>query len=289
MIPLAASALAEALPLDAEPARPTPALLDAWRQLHYAAQVASEVGKAWATPAADDSHSSLEWRDAALLGVEVPAARPFRATLGAADLSLALVDARGAALAERSLAGATGAEGLAWIRAEATRLAGEGPRQRAVPAPDLPPHPVAQGARFASVDRAAFADLGRLLAAADSVLRRLADSAPGASPVRVWPHHFDMATLVALAPDRSVGVGLATPDALAASGYWYVSPWSASPRAAASWPALPHGAWLERGGPLRLAALPLAEVAALGDPPARRAAVAGFLASAFRASVAALG
>jgi hypothetical protein len=110
-----------------------------------------------------------------------------------------------------------------------------------VPAPDLPKHALADGAAFARHDAASFASLAALLAGADALLRALAGALPSPSPVRIWPHHFDIAVLAAPARDRAIGVGLAVPDALHASGYWYVSPWAATPPS----------------GGLRLAALPL--------------------------------
>ena len=242
---------------------------------------------------ADDSHSSFGWRDGSLFGVAVPAARPFRAALRARDLELALVDEQGAALARRALHGATLDEAMAWVRGAAERAAGEPPRQAAVPAPDLPPHAVAKGGRFA-LDPSSFAGLARLLGGAHAILAEIAAQLGGGA-VRVWPHHFDMATLAAVeargaAPAKTIGVGLATPDAVAASGYWYVSPWAESPPAAAPrWPALAHGRWFERGGSLWMGALPLDEIASLRGAPERCQAVVGFLADAVEASRAALG
>jgi len=53
---------AAAAPVAARAVTPTAALVDAWRQLHHAAQIASEVGKSWAAARADDSHSNFAWR-----------------------------------------------------------------------------------------------------------------------------------------------------------------------------------------------------------------------------------
>ena len=214
---------------------------DAWRQLHYAAQAASEVGKSWSAPRADDSHSSLVWEGTALLGERVRAAHPFRAALDVPSFALSLRDETGADLATLPLAGETLVGALAWTRAEAARRAGP----------------------------------ARQLAVAD--------------PVRVWPHHFDMAALAAVAPDRTIGVGHAVPDAVEPSGYWYVSPWAAdaASRAGSRWPALAHGRWVDRGGPLRMAVFPLDAWSAL-PTPARGRALGEFLADAVGASRTAL-
>jgi len=274
----------------ARPVMPSAALLDAWRQLHYAAQVASEVGKAWAPPQADDSHSSFGWQDGCLVGAWAPAARRFRASLRARDLELALVDEAGTALARRALSGSKLDEAMAWVRDAALRAAGGPARQPAAPAPELPPHPIAAGAPFA-LEPAPFAELARLLAAANTVLCEVAKPL-GAGAVRVWPHHFDMAALAAVeerrgAATKTLGVGLATPDAIAGAGYWYASPWAArEPASALRWPPLECGRWIERGAALRMAALPLDELAAAAAGPA---ALAGFLADAVAACRASLG
>jgi hypothetical protein len=289
---LAAAAAAEG----PAPVVPTPALVDAWRQAHHAAQIASEVGKAWAPVAGDDSHSSFVWERGALVGVAVPGARPFRAALRVASLALELAALDGEALAQLPLAGVTLEQGMAWIRKEAERLAGTGPRQPAQPAPDLPRHPVAAGARFVLGEAFAFVELARLLGAADAVLRRVAAGLPGASDVRCWPHHFDLATLAPVgsstraAATKTIGVGLAVPDAISAAGYWYVSPWAQPPRDADAlrWAALAHGRWIERGA-WRMAALPLDEIAAIAAPDARGRALASFLVGAIEASREALG
>jgi hypothetical protein len=276
-----AAALAPALADGA--VHPSAALLEAWRQAHYAAQLASEVGKGWAEEREDDSHSSFVWQGGALHGAPIAAATPFHAALRIRDLALALEDDGGAPCAVRALAGTSFAEGLAWVRAEAGRLGGPA-RQAARPAPDLPPHPLAAGARF-GVAPAALAELARLLAQADTVLRRIARELPDAGSPRCWPHHFDLAILAPLAsgPDgtlsASLGLGLAVPEAFAASGYWYASPWSASQAAAFAPATLPSGRWVARGAGPPLGVLPLDELASLA-PPTAAAALAGFLAAA---------
>jgi hypothetical protein len=261
-----AAALGDAIPI-------APPLVAAWRQLHHAAQIAAEVGKSWAVPQPDDSHSNFEWRDGSLVGASVPAPRPFRAALRAQDLALRLVAEDGAVLAARMLAGATVAEASSWVRAQAALFAGSGERQPAVAAPDLPDHPVAHGAPFALHDRDAAAALVRLLGCADAVLRAIAAAAPSAPPVRIWPHHFDMAALIAPDPDRSIGVGLAVPDATEASGYWYVSSWSARPR----------------GDALPMATLALDAWARIEKRDERSRTLAAFLADSIAARAAQLG
>jgi hypothetical protein len=265
---------------------PDASFQDAWRQIHYAAQLASEVGKAWAEPQADDSHSNFDWREGTLRGRMIAAPRPFRAVLRPRELTLALVGDDGSQIAALPLDGLRFAEAMEWIRAEAARAADGPPRQASVPAPDLPPHPIASGAPFRCEPQAAFASFADVYTGADAVLRAVAAALPNASPISVWPHHFDIATLASIAVGRTLGIGLAVPDAIEASGYWYVSPRSeAPPGGALEWGALVNGRWVEQDG-LRMAVLPFDAWSALSEPGARADALAEFLRDACRIAAA---
>jgi hypothetical protein len=214
--------------------RPPTDLVDARLQLHWAAQLVSAVGTTLLPAAADDSHTNLEWLTApALLAGGRTAETPrCRAALRPADLHLLLLDANDAAIAEHALNGMTLSQGLVWLEQEIAAL-GERPlpkplRRRAL---DLPDHAVGRGAPFRATDAAALTELGRWYANGDAVLRAVAGRTPHATPVRCWPHHFDIATLVTVEADvhdtpvRTIGIGLSPGDASYAEPYWYVTPW----------------------------------------------------------------
>jgi hypothetical protein len=64
----------------------------------------------------------------------------------------------------------------------------------------------------------------------EAFARTNADLDPGPSPVRCWPHHFDIATYVSLeAGDaeeaRGIGVGMSPGDGSYDQPYFYVNPW----------------------------------------------------------------
>lgn len=59
---------------------------------------------------------------------------------------------------------------------------------------------------------------------------RISDVKPGSSPVRCWPHHFDMATYVSFqAGDAEhapgIGIGMSPGDGSYDEPYFYVNPW----------------------------------------------------------------
>lgn len=62
------------------------------------------------------------------------------------------------------------------------------------------------------------------------LVARIADLNPGASAIRCWPHHFDLATYVSLEQGnaetaRGIGVGLSPGDESYDQPYFYVNPW----------------------------------------------------------------
>ena len=79
---------------------------------------------------------------------------------------------------------------------------------------------------------------------------KLADE-PGASAVRTWPHHFDLAVLISIDQtgsenDRSIGVGFSPGDGSYAEPYLYITPWPYPD--SSKLPDAPHGlAWHTQG------------------------------------------
>jgi hypothetical protein len=202
-------------------------IADARLAAHWAAQLAAAPASLLPR-APDDSHASLEWRSGVLFGAPVDGRR---AGLRVDELTL-VIDS-GASL---PLSGRTLADGLAWLSERFGRAVVR-------PSHDLPASPIATGGAFPPVT-SALGDLARLFATADTTLRALAASTAGASPVRCWPHHFDIATLISLdAPHRetSIGAGLSPGDASYADPYWYVTPWPYPPLDRL--PHLPAGHW----------------------------------------------
>jgi hypothetical protein len=63
-----------------------------------------------------------------------------------------------------------------------------------------------------------------------AIVSATSDLKPGPSPVRCWPHHFDIATYVSLEtgdPEtaRAIGIGMSPGDEGYSQPYFYVNPW----------------------------------------------------------------
>ncbi len=229
-------------------------LVDARLQLHHAAQVVASVGKTLLEPRPDDGHPNLGWLAVAeaLAGHVVGDGSRFQAALDPAGARLLLLDGDGALAGDFALRGHALPDAYAWLAWVITDRFGRAlPSGLVSPGYELPDHPIARGAPFTAAPEAC-AEVGRWLDAADAAITELAARTEGASDVRCWPHHFDLATLVTVeraadgSASRTIGVGLSPGDESYPEPYAYVSPWP-YPDAKAHLPPLPVGCWHRDG------------------------------------------
>lgn len=229
-------------------------LIDARLQMHWAAQAASAVGKLLGAPQPDFSERSFQWLEGSRCLAQTPVAgrTTFRSALRFDPPALAFLDESNSSLREFSLHGRTLDEAYSWVRETTEELYGAplpGELERDA---DLPPHRVAEGAPFHIGSPAPFAELGRYFGGASRILETLAARFPGASAIRCWPHHFDLATLIQLDsggdPEtaRSIGVGLSPGDGSHTEPYYYVTPWPYPENP--DLPVLPFGGTWHRQG-----------------------------------------
>jgi hypothetical protein len=263
-------------------------LLDARLALHHAAQLVAAVGASLLPAEPDDSHPNLGWDAArgALVGHPV---RGARGALVFGVPSLEVIDAEGAPLAQRTLEGSSFEEALGWLSATLSEQGIDLPEKGLEPPGyELPAHGVAEGERFRFAN-AACEELARWFANASDSLAAFAAGTPGATPLRCWPHHFDLAFLSVRESDdagaltKSIGCGLSPGDELVPEPYFYVSPWPYP--AADAVAGLPVGCW--HTGDFTAAILTAAELLD-GAEATQEDRVGEFLGAAYRAGERAL-
>jgi hypothetical protein len=203
-------------------------LVGARVQAHHAVQWATRAARAVLAPKDDDSHTNLGWDSAhaALLSHDLGGDKPLRIGLRPADMTLIALNG-GRPQGIFALNGESDAAAGDWTAQCLTDNGLDGTRLDGPLPYDLPPRDGPYDLRSAAP---AFRELARYYGNASSLLGNLAGREAGASPVRCWPHHFDIATLIALEggdPEhgRSIGVGLSPGDESYAEPYFYVSPW----------------------------------------------------------------
>ena len=254
-------------------------------QLHCVAQVIASVPRTLAPPQDDWGHHSYTWDDErqALLSVEVPGAEPFRAGLRVADATALVVGLDGSEIASRATNGLGIDELFAWLTEHAVARAGAELPHPLEQASDGLPEPCAAGQRFDLADGAALEELARYYANSQAVLEQIVAANDHASPVRAWPHHMDIATLISLDPGedaesaRSVSFGMQPGDGSYAEPYYYSSPWPYPEPD--HWPALDGGGeWHTEG--FTAAVLIASQLVAAGDGGAQERALEAFARSA---------
>ena len=223
-------------------------LSEARVQLHWAAQLLSAPGVSLLPAAEDYSHSNLGWDvELGVLSGRTVGPDSLRAGLAFEDLELVVLD-RERERSSMRLAGHTLQQSLSWLGRE---LAGEG-ASFVLPVHDMPLHAVGEGAGFSDTSAPARTELGAWFTNAFRLIRQVVADQASASPVRCWPHHFDVASLVTLDPGayaeeaRSIGVGFSPGDGSYDEPYFYVTPWPYPETA--HLPPLSKGAEWHRGG-----------------------------------------
>jgi hypothetical protein len=256
---------------------PPGALVATRETLHHAAQLLALAAVSFIPAESDDSHTSLSWLAShrALATQPIFAPSPIRIALRLPDLALLVIDdASGREKAVFALDGASRAEALAWIVARIGNAGLDSSRLRSTLHFTIAPHASDAGAAF-HADGDDLEELARWYGNASAFLEEYGAAVDGATPVRCWPHHFDIATLVRLPAGRrlqTIGVGLSPGDQESAEPYFYVGP---SPAPSTTPPALTIGAWHTTSwwG----AALGASAIVRASDADAQRAVVGRFV------------
>ena len=215
---------------------------------HYASQWLARTARAYIEPKANDSQTNLGW-DGTLGGLAThPLPDGSQLTLRIADLTLRLL---GPNESEFSLEDRSDADVRAWL---GSRLNAKGLDPFALDKPlpyDMPASALASGGRYQLDElESALAELSgwydNASRALDDVRHQLVARGVRAPPVRCWPHHFDLDTLVYFSArnsdnTRTMGFGFSPGDEYYDEPYFYVSTYPAP--AVTTLPALPIGHW----------------------------------------------
>jgi len=245
-------------------------------QAHYAVQWLARAARAYVTPAPDDGHTNLGWDDA-IVGMTTHAL-PQGSVLGLiiSDLMLAWWDGppQAGAMAGAqtiSLAGRRDSEIRDWL---GRQLAAHAFDAGALDAPSpyqMPEHPLGRGAPYGQPG-AALGELATWYANANQAMgetrARMGARQIEAPPVRCWPHHFDLDSLIRRGSGTAagtVGVGFAPGDEYYDQPYFYVSCYP--PPDVAGLPSLPPiGHWHSHH--FTAAVAPADRIVAAGDQQA---------------------
>ncbi len=259
-------------------------LVEARLSLHYAAQPLAAAAYALLPMQEDHHHTNLLWSRARSALVGRPLPRAGRAFLEPAALRIGVLAPSGEA-ASLELGGLRLGEAFDAF-AELLRERGEAVPEAGLELPDydLPEARVASSEPFSprEAQAGALEELARWFQNAEQALQPVATQALDGAELRGWPHHFDLAALLALEGDRFVGAGFSPGDGSYAEPYFYVSPWPKPPEDRL--PALPEGAhWHTEG--FTSAVLPATRLVQQASPAEQERTVSTFLESAVARSL----
>jgi hypothetical protein len=214
---------------------PVTALEGARDMAHKAVQLVTMAARANLDAKPDDSHSNLGWKDEAGAFVTQPLPGKDGETFVGLNISrLTLLIVRGGEVGPSlELSGVSEADAGIWIDEQLSTLGLQAASPVQLPY-DLP----ASAAEIEVYSTDGLGDALNALSAwfslADAKLTEFAasqaDLSPGPSPVRCWPHHFDIATYVSLESGdfeeaRGIGVGMSPGDESYPQPYFYINPW----------------------------------------------------------------
>lgn len=211
-------------------------------QLHYGVQFIAATGSALAAPKPDYSHTTLGWNTQlkAFVGEPIKANKTFSVALEPVSLTAFFIDEQNNQIAQLSLHQQTLEQAMNWHRQEIAKLGAADEKVVFIdyPPDDFPDHEIARGKPFdASSSAVGRQELANYYANTNLLLQAIVAEYKEASPVHIWPHHFDIATLITLSDNHSqaehgneggemtIGVGMSPGDKSYDEPYWYVTPW----------------------------------------------------------------
>lgn len=201
-------------------------------QLHWAAQIVAAFGNTILDPQPDDSQSNLGWIDELEALVSHSSLKGLSVGIRPGDLTLLFLTSPNTIHSELELSGQTLQHAFEWMTATYSKVSGATPpRPFSLRDYVMPSHPVGNNKAFHIGHAAAFQEFQHWYANTDHVIQSITGQWEAASPVRCWPHYFDIATIVSLPLPQnsgstgSIGCGMSPGDASYAEPYFYVTIW----------------------------------------------------------------
>ncbi len=198
---------------------------------HRAAQHLTKAARANLPAQNDDSHSNLGWGNARKSFVSHSMKGGY-VGLSFSPFSLFVLDQNGSK-SDLPLDGVSDKDADLWLDDQLISMGLNKASHIELPY-ELPKEAVAKSVYREGEFEEHLGALAAWFDVANQTLTKLVDAnthlRPGPSPVRCWPHHFDIATYVALEtgdPEtaRGIGVGLSPGDPTYAEPYFYINPW----------------------------------------------------------------
>lgn len=202
-------------------------------QCHQAIQNVAAVGRSFLDESKGDEFATLTWDFGLqrLVGQWIEGEVIFRSSISLKDFTVFLVNSQIETISSISMQNIRQRDVMVWLEQQLGGLGKEFSKINLSLPYQIPEYPTAKGEAFAISNEDASAELSRYYHNTAMLLGAIINENENTSPVRCWPHHFDMATLITLLDtgdpetSKSIGVGFSPGDQYYDEPYFYVSPW----------------------------------------------------------------
>lgn len=208
-------------------------LIMARHQYHQAIQNVGSVGRSFLPEKPGDVNANLDW-DSKLLrlaGRWITGELVFRSSFSLSEFSVFLVDELFHTISHFPLQGKKQIDVMIWLEEQIDML-GLDSSQLSLKLPyQIPEYPTAKREAFEVNSEVAGREFDALFHNTNLVLHKIVAGIEGASEVKCWPHHFDIASLITLADtgdpetSKSINLGMSPGDSSYNEPYFYISPW----------------------------------------------------------------
>lgn len=218
---------------------------------HEAIQLIASTGISFAQKREDDSHTNCEWSRSlkAFVGNVFGVKNKICLGLNISDFKLLLLKENWTIIDELPLKKKNLEEVLAWLKNNFDNQGLESKKFDLERHYEIPVKTISEGGTFKVDNKQAFQELSDYFSNADLVIRAYISDLTNATPVRCWPHHFDIATLLNIGQEnlQSIGIGLSPGDSSNREPYFYVTMWPYPAIDQISFAELLNGNWNFKG------------------------------------------
>lgn len=226
-------------------------LEEARKQIHQAVQLPAIAGRCLNPKDPGDNFAALIWNKNMLTNHRLGESKCHIA-LDISAFKLVIINEKKEFVNTLHLNSKTYDDAFKWLADELSQLGFDSNKLNKNLPYQIPEYSTAKGTPFKHPNSKAFTELQNYFANAASILENISNKEKNTSPVRCWPHHFDIATLITVEenpnPEKSktIGVGLSPGDESYNEPYFYISPWP-YPDNKEKLPKLNRGHWHKQG------------------------------------------
>ena len=165
-------------------------------QVHQALQLVGATARSYLPTIKDESFANLDWLpDQGLFAGRIVGGRwQFRTALRPSDLTLHLLSPQNRPLSHLNLNGKTYQQATEWLKSQFRDFDLDGSLYSTEAPYSIDAYPYASGTPFNTSDLEAFEEIGKYFHNAHLILQYVSHLHLLALPIKVWPHHMDIAT-----------------------------------------------------------------------------------------------